>query len=443
MTEPNDPFDAWLHRQVEPLRPPPGTFQQIRKRARRRKTRRALMSAASAGAAAALIVVAVVALPRLVPSLHLRSHPVGNPAADGGPSRSHTPTAPASTAPSTAANGVAANFAPSSVTFVSQSTGFVIGQSSACAPYCTAMAETTDGGHSWFGVGAPPTGAPDGGTGVSQVRFLDPSNGWAFGPQLYVTHDGGQTWKQIGTNGLRVTDLETVGGMAYAVFAQCSGTGADYASDCTHVSLYSSAYNSDTFAPAGLQGLGLNAGYVSGKILIAHGQGFFYAPDGLLYGGSTSGAGTWQPVSSTAAPCVPPGGEVDGQSPGGQIAASTPGDLALACPVGTSDQQTIYTSVTGGQIWAKEATVTINGTVTSLTAMGGMLALATTEGIYVSTNDGQGWTLAEEGPVGGFSYVGMTNTMQGVAVPAEPSSSDSVWFTYNGGQSWQQSSIDS
>lgn len=79
MTDPRDDIDAWLHAEVEPLRPPPGTFEQIRKQARRRRARRAVLSAGSAGAAAVVIVLAVVALPHVVPSvLHLKPNPAGN-----------------------------------------------------------------------------------------------------------------------------------------------------------------------------------------------------------------------------------------------------------------------------------------------------------------------------------------------------------------------------
>ena len=48
---------------------------------------------------------------------------------------------------------------------------------------------------------APVTGAPKGPTGVSQVRFYNTSDGWAFGPQLWATHNGGQSWQQIGPAG--------------------------------------------------------------------------------------------------------------------------------------------------------------------------------------------------------------------------------------------------
>ena len=48
----------------------------------------------------------------------------------------------------------------------------------------------------------------------------------------------------------------------------------------------------------------------------------------------------------------------------------------------------------------------------------------------------QAATLARGGPAGGFGYVGMTTGAQGVALPAEPSAG-TVWFTFDGGQTWK------
>jgi len=119
---------------------------------------------------------------------------------------------------------VAADFRPSSVTFVGTDTGWLIGQAGTpghCATeFCTSVARTDDAGESWTGVPAPLTGADDSATGVSQIRFLNLDDGWAFGPQLWAPpHDGGQTWAQVGTHGQRVTDLETVGDRVFAASA--------------------------------------------------------------------------------------------------------------------------------------------------------------------------------------------------------------------------------
>ena len=91
---------------------------------------------------------------------------------------------------------VPANFQPTSVTFIGPHIGAVIGQAGTpghctaapTAPRWRARRTTARAG---TGVSAPLPGARTGASGVSQLRFLDTSDGWAFGPQLWVTHDGG------------------------------------------------------------------------------------------------------------------------------------------------------------------------------------------------------------------------------------------------------------
>jgi photosystem II stability/assembly factor-like uncharacterized protein len=76
-------------------------------------------------------------------------------------------------------------------------------------------------------------------------------------------------------------------------------------------------------------------------------------------------------------------------------------------------------------------------------AMGNLVILATSEGIAVSPDGGQSWQVtlpAAAGPPGGFSYAGMTDASQGVAVPANPALHQ-VWFTANGGRTWQPSTV--
>ncbi|HMK63238.1 MAG TPA: hypothetical protein VK386_06430, partial [Acidimicrobiales bacterium] len=76
---------------------------------------------------------------------------------------------------------VPSGFEPGSVTFVSQTTGFVIGVDSSCpAGSCVALARTTNGGASWVALPAPSAGyVTRGGQGssgvpaVSEVRFAD------------------------------------------------------------------------------------------------------------------------------------------------------------------------------------------------------------------------------------------------------------------------------
>ena len=139
---------------------------------------------------------------------------------------------------------VPASFEPTSATFIGTDTGWVIGQAGTpgrCpTAYCTSVARTDDAGKTWSGGPAPPAGPADGAAGVSQIRFLNGAEGWAFGPELFATHDGGRTWTRLGTTGLRVTEVETVGDRAFGLFASCTGSGAAFAAQCVSYTLYSS-----------------------------------------------------------------------------------------------------------------------------------------------------------------------------------------------------------
>jgi hypothetical protein len=77
----------------------------------------------------------------------------------------------------------------------------------------------------------------------------------------------------------------------------------------------------------------------------------------------------------------------------------------------------------------------------------GHVLVATTSGIDVSANvagqrpNGLRWrTVSGAALSGGFIYVGMTASTQGVAVPNN-SNLHALWFTYDGGRHWQESVV--
>jgi hypothetical protein len=466
MDEPRDEVDTWLHERVKPLLPPPGAFEAIRRRARRRRLAHAVIAAGGA----AVIVAAAATVPPLIIG-HLRptgaTNPVTSAPTSAAPTRSATPSpAPSPTpspAPSAAGLWVPPNFAVSSVTFVSARTGWVIGQAGipgqCTGPnpnICTSLAGTSDGGQSWHGIPAPVAGAPDGGAGVSQIRSLDGQNGWAFGPQLYATHDGGHTWTKIGTHGMRVTGLETVAGRAFAVWARCTGTGPDFAGDCTSFSLYSSPAGTDAWAPVpgvtGLTSAGTAAGVPSSAQLVLTGsRGYLLAPDGFIYSGPVTGTVGWQAVTLLGKGmlgCDQPGpAQADG-TPADTMLAATGTGLVELCLTTSPGQKLLAYSADGGRTWMDAGSAPGGGTATSLSGTpAGQVLVATTSGIDVSANvaglrpGGLRWrsVLGAAAP-GGYSYVGMTTASQGVAVPAE-TSLHAVWFTYDGGRHWQESPI--
>src|SRR6516162_5420033 len=418
MSDPQDRIDAWLNAEVEPLAPPSGTFERISHRAHRRKVGRATMSVAGA----AVVIAAAAAAPGIASMLqHPGSgHPqppvaAGTPSptsrpavtsnASGGvnsQSSSPVPSPGASLAPAGSEAPVPRNFQPTSVTFVGQGIGAVIGQAGTpgrcpIIPVdCTSLAGTSDYGTSWYGVSAPVTGAPDGSRGVGQLRFLDTREGWAFGPELWVTHDGG----------------------------------ADYAARCTSFSLYTSVAGTDQWQPVPGPAASLPlppgaAGQAASASLVltggpSGGQGYLLAPSGALLTGPITDA-AWT-VASPAAPC-PPGAPGPGGQPTGGLLAADSGELVLVCTsatstAGDSQAKLVVESSDGGAHWSKGASAPRAG------------------------DGGLTWRRVQASPAGagpgpaGFSYVGMTSLTNGVALPADPGLHE-VFITTDGGVSWQ------
>jgi photosystem II stability/assembly factor-like uncharacterized protein len=478
--EPIDPLDRWLGQPVRLLPPPPGTFELVTKRARRRRIRKITITAVSTAVVAAAVAVAVpVGL-----ALHLGGSPSrGSMVAAGSsptsaaaatpsgralspakvsshsakPSAHAVPSA-ASTPAATVTAPVPANFVPGSVTWVSTSTGWVIGQAGtpgSCAnanpDICTSVARTDDGGQTWQGVHAPDTSAPAGPDGVSGLRFLNGTYGWAFGPQLWATSDGGASWQQEDTGGLAVTDLETVDGRAYALFGHCPAATANsiVVVNCGSYTLETTTAGSDAWTPVGGVPAALPAGgSTSGSAVIelTDAAGFLAAPDGTLYSGPVNG-GPWHRVATL--PCKPGPGLNDGlpldlmlapagyTSSGGTRLAAVCGQLVL-----NGETASVWMSNDGGASWANAGPSGVSGLgrLTSLAATSdGTLILSTSNGLYTLPLGATAWQAATlSNPAGktyGFGYVGMTTPTQGVAIGGDPAL-HAIWMTSDGGQSW-------
>ena len=462
MADRRDDVDSWLSERIDPLPPPPGTFELIKRRARRRKYRRLALTAT----AAAVIVAAAVTVPQVVnlPVLSPAPQPsvaagqssapptgVGHAQSSSSAHKTSPPSSPAAAAP------VPGNFRPSSVTFVGIHTGWVIGQALSpghCATqFCTSVAHTNDAEQTWAGVPAPLTGAPDGATGVSQIRFLNLNDGWAFGPELFVTHTGGKTWAPVDTRGLRVTSLETVGDQVFALFASCAGTGPAFAVQCTRFTLYSSAASGSDWAPVGAATTGLTDGTAdeAASLVLTGRRGYLLAPGGALYAGPVDGSAAWQRAGSLPSSCTVGPAQLDGQPAGALLGAVNARQLILACASASAtgaavQQKLIFSSTDGGGSWHQAARAPDAGVAFSLAASAaGTMVLGTDRGIDLLPAGGTGWQTATlagggGGPTGGFGYVGMTTSDQGIALPADPSAG-TVWFTFDGGQSWQPSPL--
>jgi hypothetical protein len=287
-------------------------------------------------------------------------------------------------------------------------------------------------------------------------------------------------WNKVRTvdsagNNLQVTDLETINGRAYALWAKCTGV-----NDCSSYTLESVAAGQDDWTPvsgvpanlaAPLTGSVQPAGSASfelagGDAYGAPGSGFLVAPDGSLYVGSLPfdrSPSTWRRASHSL-PCVPSYKDqgLYGQSLQVLLASywggtGKPPSLAVVCEANPSSQgysSTVYVSTDEGASWTErtsvgQAGISYIGKALSLTATSdGGLILATQSGIYRLPPGASQWQKSAlsdaNAPPYGFNYVGMTTPEQGVAIadpgaaPGQPAPDPyGIWMTFDGGQTWQ------
>ena len=121
------------------------------------------------------------------------------PASATAPRHVHPPAGP-----------VPPGFGAQSFTAIGTNTWWLLGSAPCSSPPCTSILRTDDGGTSFVGTPAPRT------TQVSQLRFANAADGFAYDTQLWVTHDAGASWHQVRLGGT-VTELATAGGFAYAI----------------------------------------------------------------------------------------------------------------------------------------------------------------------------------------------------------------------------------
>lgn len=166
---------------------------------------------------------------------------------------------------------------PIGASFVSATDGYLLGVTlTDCAATSASkivLRKTADGGLTWTALPAPP--APWGGVaqdgtgripagGVTSVLFADARNGWAYGPGLWATHDGGASWHQVATGGRAVQHMAAAGGHVIASLDSCDPS--DASCDGAHpVGVESSPASQDAWRLVpGAAGGGLVAGYVTG-----------------------------------------------------------------------------------------------------------------------------------------------------------------------------------
>jgi len=317
-----------------------------------------------------------------------------------------------------------------SVTFVSTVSGFVLGTyPCGAANGCLALLHTPDSGHTWTAVRPPPTQTSPGYTsGVHRVRFADERNGWVFGPELWVTHDGGAHWRRPPLPGAaaagEVESLEIGAGLVHAVVLDDGG-----------VHILSSAVAADAWT-ASTTTIPVGAGPVPQAQLAVQGPaGWAIEVDRTVVGGARlSGARwvSWQP------PCESAGGFA-------ALAAATASDVDAVCDegvwTGSSESVHAYLSTDGGTTFRRVApaleiadATAIGSSPSGAVVVGGSGHTGT--GVLLASFDaGSTWATVYQGGDGvAADELGFETANQGVAIATGAAAQ--LLMTFDGGHHW-------
>jgi hypothetical protein len=332
---------------------------------------------------------------------------------------STTSTTPSSSTP------LPSTFSPQSFTAISELTWWLLGSApcpaGASAP-CAAILQTTDGGPSFTAIPAPAAPLSTSGartTGYSQLRFADAENGFAYGPDLYATHDDGGSWKQVDLGGT-VTDLAISAGEAYAVVA--SG-------DTSH--LMRSPVGQDqwtTVAAAGDVSGGL---WVQGSNLIVQsGAGTGYGTNVLVSHDGGAGFASY-PAPSPGLPC-----QFEGQA--------TP-FLWAHCATGM--ESGVWRSTDGGASFSPAISPGRDLGLPNSAAFGaasGTTAVVGYQQLYRTADAGATWTPVGPSGIAQWTYIGFSDTTHGVAlgyVGQIAAGNERLYYTTDAGQTYHLVSL--
>ncbi len=338
------------------------------------------------------------------------------------PSPSPTPSLP-----------IPAGFQPVSLSAISESDFWVLGRS-ACATVTGCPSEilhTTNGGRSFQRIPAPVTvyltGAGTGGPPtVSDLRFANASDGWAFGDgPAYVTHDGGAHWYELDSNWTVMQIEPGANGWVYATVEICSSP--EDTTGCADFVMRSPAH-SDAWGQLSIPG------NPTGRPVIGvHGDSvwvmYFERTTGLAFTSHDDGE-VWQ---HAAMPCEPDlGGNfypVSTTVIWAFCATGTQGGAALSTNAGTT-----YTVTEGppNDFW--------NGSMVAALSSREAFVGAGNSPIQVTNNGGQTYRTLSQFP--SALWIGFTDSKVGYVISDDQDTlASQLWRTSDAGSTWTAVSL--
>jgi hypothetical protein len=333
---------------------------------------------------------------------------------------------------------------PIAASFVSATDGYLLGITLAdCAATGASKIvarKTADGGLHWTALPAPPAPwggvAPDGtgrvpADGVTSVLFADARDGWAYGPGLWATHDGGASWHVVATGGRVVQHMAAAGGQVIASFDSCDPSDAGCGGAHPVGVEYSPAGDDAWRLVPGAAGGGAVAARAGTGYAVSAGTGQVGTDEELL-AGPADGSARW---GGRPLPC---------QQGAIALAAVTVTRLLLACALLGAHPATtyLYSSGDAGAHWTRFAVLGLYDGASSIEQApdGSVLVAGIYNGVELSRDGGRTWTSPA-------AVDGSGSVQGGGALTADLVTSEEgyvigwlgpLWITRDAGRTWTQ-----
>jgi hypothetical protein len=284
---------------------------------------------------------------------------------------------------------------------------------------------THDAGRTWSLVATMPPSLIGDSRAVSELRFADALDGWAFAPQLWATHDGGRSWHEL-KEAQPVADVEASAGQAYALIG-------------SH--LLRTAVGSDSWQPVS------GVPTVTARAIALHGRAVWLAgggPGAAKLVASSDGV-SWR---NLADPCATLG--ADWALAG--VAPVTATGVYLLCGgdagAGSESKKVLFSNDGGATTKPTAGDPPRGGDVGEIAASQAAVAVSARSGaswVYRSGDSGATWGAALQQGDGGIGYfdLGFTTATQGVVVYGQPGAGapTKLLMTRDAGLHWAQVSF--